>query len=138
VSEVFSGTGKMFTDPAVHNGDTYTYSIITTDVAANAAAIVMVVTPRLGLRTPFLRWPSVKGADYYNVQVFHGRHKILSAWPRGTHMRLRNEWTFRGRRRVLTAGSYHWYAWPGFGRRSAHRYGRLIVHRHFTIKPPAS
>jgi hypothetical protein len=39
---------------------------------------------------------------------------------------------------VLAAGSYHWYVWPGFGRRSAHRYGRLIAHRHFSIKPPPS
>jgi hypothetical protein len=138
VSEVYSGTGKTFTDPAVQNGNTYTYTIITTDAAANATSTVMVLTPKRYVRPPLLRWRGVKGADYYNVQVFRGRHKILSAWPRGTQMRLPNEWIFRGRRRVLAAGSYHWYVWPGFGRRSAHRYGRLIAHRHFSIKPPPS
>jgi hypothetical protein len=137
VSEVYSGTDKAFTDPAVQNGKTYTYTIVTTDPAANAVSTVMVVTPKAQVRRPLLRWRKVKGADYYNVQVYRGRRKILSAWPHGTSLRLRKQWTFRGRRRVLTAGSYHWYVWPGFGRRSAHRYGRLIAHRRFTIKPPS-
>jgi hypothetical protein len=135
-SRVYSGTGTNFTDPGVTNGTAYTYSISTTDAAGNPASAVQTVAPRALL--PFLHWRRVKGADYYNVQLFRGRHKILSAWPTGTQLQLRRRWTFRGRRQVLAAGRYHWYVWPGFGRPSAHRYGRLITHRKFTFTTKTS
>jgi hypothetical protein len=138
VSEVFSGTGKAFTDPAVQNGNRYTYTIITVDAAANAASTVIVATPKPYVRAPLLRWRGVKGADYYNVQVYRGPHKILSAWPHGTRMRMPRQWTFGGRRHVLTVGRYHWLVWPGFGPRSAHRYGRLILHRRFSVRTAPS
>jgi hypothetical protein len=34
---------------------------------------------------------------------------------------------------------YRWFVWPGFGRRSAHRYGALIGTRRFVVvgRPPA-
>jgi hypothetical protein len=127
-SRVYSGTDTTFTDPGVTNGTAYTYSISSTDAAGNAASAVQPVTPKAP-RLPRLHWRRVKGADYYNVQLFRGRSLILSAWPAGTQLQLSRQWTFRGRRHVLAAGRYHWYAWPGFGKRSAHRYGRLITHR---------
>jgi hypothetical protein len=86
---------------------------------------------------PRLEWRSVPGARYYNVQLFRGHRKILSAWPVGTHLKLRASWTFKGRRYRLTPGRYNWYAWPGFGSRSEHRYGRMITHKGFTIPKPA-
>jgi hypothetical protein len=135
-SRVYSGTGAVFTDPGVTNGTAYTYSINSTDAAGNPASAVQTVTPKAPL--PRLRWRRVKGADYYNVQLFRGAHKILSAWPAGTQLQLREQWTFGGRRHVLAAGRYHWYVWPGFGRRSAHRYGRLITHKKFTFTTKTS
>jgi hypothetical protein len=33
----------------------------------------------------------------------------------------------------LTPGRYHWYVWPGFGKRSDRRYGRLLVSRQLTF-----
>jgi hypothetical protein len=135
-SRVYSGTGTNFTDPRVTNGTAYTYSISSTDAAGNSASAVQTVIPKAPL--PRLHWRRVKGADYYNVQLFRGRHKILSAWPAGTHLQLREQWTFGGRRHVLAAGRYHWYVWPGFGRRSAHRYGRLITHRNLSVTTKTS
>jgi hypothetical protein len=86
---------------------------------------------------PRLQWRKVPGARYYNVQVYRGPRKILSAWPVGTDLKLRASWTFKGRHYRLTPGRYDWYAWPGFGSRSEHRYGRMITHKRFTIPKPA-
>jgi hypothetical protein len=58
-------------------------------------------------------------------------------WPHLNRYQLRRAWTFRGKKRVLAAGSYHWYVWPGYGRRSEHRYGKLIAHRRFKVPAPA-
>ena len=133
-TELYSGAGHSFTDRTVTNGRRYTYTVTAADPAANTASLTMAATPLTP--PPRLRWRGVRGADYYNVQLYKSGRKVLSAWPRGTHLQLRRRWTFRGRRHVLTAGHYDWYAWPGFGSRSQHRYGRLIVHRSFTVTAP--
>jgi hypothetical protein len=85
----------------------------------------------------------VKGATYYNVQLFRdnvqlfrGKTKILTMWPKSTYLQLRLRWTFRGRLMRLTPGHYDWYVWPGFGKRSQRRYGGLLVHRQFTLDAP--
>jgi hypothetical protein len=75
----------------------------------------------------------VNGATYYNVQLFRGKKKILSRWPKSTHLQLPARWTFNGRVMRLTPGSYRWYVWPGFGKRAAKRYGRLLVKRQLTV-----
>jgi hypothetical protein len=82
---------------------------------------------------PRLHWRRVKGADYYNVQLYRGSRKVLSVWPASTHLQLGMRWRFHGRLMRLSAAHYDWYAWPGFGRRSQRRYGRLIVHGKFTF-----
>ena len=80
-----------------------------------------------------LRWKGVRGADYYNVQVYRGGRKILSAWPRGSQLQLKRRWTFGSRKYSMSPGTYQWYVWPGYGPRSRHRYGKLITHQHFTV-----
>jgi hypothetical protein len=99
---------------------------------AGASRPAKIKSPRR-LTLPRLRWPRVRDADYYNVQVFRAGRKILSAWPKGAHMRLHQRWTFKGRTYRLTPGRYTWYAWPGFGSRRAHVYGRMILRKRFTI-----
>ena len=148
-SEVYSGPDHTFTDAGVTGGKTYTYSFTATDQAANNASASQDVTAKpapqaLPANTtkpspamPRLRWRKVKKADYYNVQLYRGDHKILSVWPHLNRYQLRRTWTFRGKKRVLAAGSYHWYVWPGYGRRSEHRYGKLIAHRRFKVAAPA-
>jgi hypothetical protein len=171
VSTVYSGTGSAFSDSGVKNDETYTYSIVARDAAANVASVTVALTPREAAPTPVpdsapvvvpaqggvpatvpesnggaraplplprLKWRRVKGATYYNVQLFRGKRKILSAWPRSTQLQLKARWTFRGRVMRLSAGNYRWYVWPGFGKRSARRYGRLLVERRLTWSPSGS
>jgi hypothetical protein len=75
----------------------------------------------------------VRRARYYNVQLFRGGRKILSAWPTRAIYQLKRHWTFRGRRYRLSPGIYRWYVWPGYGARAEHRFGRLLVKRRFKI-----
>jgi hypothetical protein len=84
-------------------------------------------------RPPILRWTRVRRARYYNVQLHRGGRKILSAWPGRPRYRLQRRWSYGGRLRRLTRGRYVWYVWPGYGRRSAARYGDLIGRRAFRI-----
>jgi hypothetical protein len=161
-STVYSGTGETFSDSGVQNDETYTYSIRSRDAAGNLASVAVTVTPRAPapepaplvapeappapvvvpttttrdqkpLEPPRLTWRRVKRATYYNVQLFRGGKKILSIWPRRTHLQLQQSWTFHGRQIRLTPGGYHWYVWPGYGKRKQRRYGRLLVDRRFTL-----
>jgi hypothetical protein len=147
-TEIYSGPDHTFTDTGVTGGKTYTYSFTASDQAANTASASQDVTAKPAPqalpanttkppRMPRLRWRKVKKADYYNVQIYRGDHKILSVWPHLNRYQLRRTWTFRGKKRVLATGSYHWYVWPGYGRRSEHRYGKLIAHRRFKVAAPA-
>jgi hypothetical protein len=110
----------------------YTWTVTVIDSAGNAASQqVSATTPAA---TQLLRWPALRGARYYNVQVFLGSHKVLSAWPAHAHYLIAAAWRYRGHRRRLLAGrTYRWYAWPGFGPRSAQRYGRLRAHGTFSV-----
>ena len=80
-----------------------------------------------------LRWTPVRGARYYNVQLFRKGHKILSAWPRRAHFQLERRWRFKGVKRKLADGGYRWMVWPGEGARADRRYGERIGARRFTI-----
>jgi hypothetical protein len=90
-------------------------------------------TIKRAVKLPVLKWRRVKRADYYNVQLYHGKKKILSAWVKANHFQLRSNWVFQGKRVQLTDARYDWYVWPGFGRRSLRRYGHLITHKRFTF-----
>jgi hypothetical protein len=93
---------------------------------------------------PMLRWTAVKGATYYNVQVWRvsttaqakaaKKGKILSAWPKGTSLKLKKRWKLDGNTHSLTPGRYKWYVWPGLGKRSANKYGPAIGESSFTVK----
>jgi hypothetical protein len=122
--------GSTATSPLVVGSPSFVSSPSGVGLPAGTKALRRTSLPRL-------EWRSVPGARYYNVQLFRGHRKILSAWPVGTHLKLRASWTFKGRRYRLTPGRYNWYAWPGFGSRSEHRYGRMITHKGFTIPKPA-
>jgi hypothetical protein len=143
-STLYAGLADTYTDSGVVNGRTYRYTVSGHDPAGNVASATSTAAPsalyatspardaRLR-RPPTLRWPTVSRADYYNVQLFRGKHKILSAWPTVHRLRLHETWRFQGRRRHLGAGHYRWFVWPGFGARAAHRYGPLVAHLGFYI-----
>jgi len=140
-SKVYSGLAAEFTDTAVKSGVTYRYWVSARDPAGNVTSQTVSATPsRLvpvnGARLrgpPLLQWPKVKRAGYYNVQLYRGSRKVLSAWPARARLQLPRSWNFRGQRYRLAPGHYRWYIWPGFGSRTAHRYGKLIGSARFTI-----
>jgi hypothetical protein len=87
-------------------------------------------------RPPVLRWTRVRRARYYNVQVHRVGRKVLSAWPTRPRYRLHRRWPYGGKLRRLTPGRYVWYVWPGYGRRSAARYGGLVGRSAFRVGRP--
>jgi hypothetical protein len=141
-SVVHRGDSGSYRDAQVRNGVRYRYTITVRDQAGNITIRTFTVKPGLRLltpapgaavSTPVLTWTPVRGADYYNVQLFRGG-KILSTWPSQARLRLARTWIFAGRRYRLTPGRYRWYVWPGFGVRSGVRYGPLIGSRSFVVR----
>jgi hypothetical protein len=144
---VYEGPGTGFTDRRVGNGKRYRYLLTLTDAAGNSASRELSGVPgrhliapakRAALASPpLLTWTPVRGARYYNVQIFRKGRKILSVWPKQARLQLKSEWRFRGKRRRLKPGVYRWYVWPGEGRPAKRDYGKLIGSRKFAIMPPA-
>jgi hypothetical protein len=138
------GPGTRLIDRAVRNGRRYEYALTAVDQAGNVATKAIGVTPGPRLLAPaararldsppVLRWTPVRGARYYNVQLFHEGRKVLSAWPSRPRLALRASWRYRGRRR-LEPGRYRWLVWPGEGPRSRNEYGAAIGRRSFVIVP---
>jgi hypothetical protein len=156
---VYTGRGTAFTDRSVVSGRRYTYRITTHDNVGNGStgvtlrttATALLYSPARGVRLtspPVLRWVAVRGATYYNVQLWYlpggGQKKavkgvkILSVWPSTTKLRLQRRWTFEGNAFRLLPGRYQWYVWPGFGKRSAKRYGQLLGESTFTVNAKAA
>ena len=82
---------------------------------------------------PRLTWTPVRNATYYNVQLYIGGRKVLTAWPSGPSFQVPRSWRFQGRTHRLVPGRYRWYVWPGLGPRSASRYGQLVGTRTFVL-----
>jgi hypothetical protein len=94
--------------------------------------------PRNGVvsarRPPRLKWTAVRRARYYNVQLFRGVRKVLTAWPHRPRYQLRRRWTFQGKTQRLRPGRYRWYVWPGYGRPERANYGNLLGRRAFRVR----
>ena len=139
---IYRGRGNGFQDKRLAIGTRYRYVVKALDQAGNAASKAVALTatgpllsPLPGDRVsspPLLAWTPVSGARYYNIQLVRGT-KILSVWPHRPRFRLPRSWTFAGNRYHLTPGTYRWYVWPGYGRRAASRYGRLLGGSTFTV-----
>jgi hypothetical protein len=139
---VYRGNVTGYRDKGLVVGRKYEYRVAGIDVAANrtehkvdfvaTGALLYPAAAERVTSPPNLAWIRVKRASYYNVQLVRGR-KVLSAWPLRTNFRLRRTWTYKGRRYRLRPGVYRWYVWPGFGRISAARYGRLLGSSTFVV-----
>jgi hypothetical protein len=70
-------------------------------------------------------WRRVKGAAYYNVQIWDGRlrRRVAVRWPTTRTVRLR-----------LRPGTYRWYVYPGYGPLRQARYGALHGQGTFTVR----
>ncbi|HEV2711723.1 MAG TPA: hypothetical protein VGU26_01395 [Gaiellaceae bacterium] len=140
---VYRGSETVFRDTGLVVGRKYQYRIAGLDAAANRAeqkvelvATGALLSPGPGERVtspPNLIWATAKRATYYNVQLMRGGRKVLSAWPADPSYRLRRTWSYNGRRYRLRPGLYRWYVWPGLGRRSAAKYGRLLGSSTFVV-----
>lgn len=94
------------------------------------------LAPRDGARVtdaPLLVWRPATRASYYNVQLFRGKTKVLSAWPTRARFRLRARWTYLGRQQRLAPGTYRWFIWPRLGRGAKGHYGALLGQSTFTV-----
>ena len=141
---LFSGSGSSFADKKIQSGIEYRYSVRTYDQAGNGSELRTVLafpkvvslgkigyTPRTAGQ-PILSWPARPGASYYHVQLFRNGKRILAAWPLKTELALRAHWRWAGRRYRLAPARYAWFAWAGFGPRSAARY-KLLGHSTFIV-----
>ena len=120
--------GNADATPAVH-----AWKIETAVIKAAQSALM---APRTGARVtrpPLLVWRRANRARYYNVQVYRGRRKVLTAWPTKTRFQLQMRWKNLGRKEQLLPGSYRWYVWPGYGAPSARRYGQLLGQSTFVV-----
>jgi hypothetical protein len=141
---VFFGAGGKFTDRKLRNGRRYSYVVTLIDQAGNQAtgqarAVPTdspLFSPVRGARlraAPLLVWKPLRRARYYNVQLVRNGNKILSRWPRVAKLQLHRNWRYAGRRHRLARGRYCWRVWPGFGKRSQRRYGKLLGTSCFRI-----
>ena len=134
---VFRGAGGSFMDKKVEAGLEYMYAVQTFDQAGNASKRVLVpglakivtmrrlpYVPRVADQ-PILRWAAVRGATYYNVQLYRGSKRVFASWPIKNHLGLPAKWKWAGKWRHLAPGRYRWYVWAGLGKRSFARYRTL-------------
>ena len=145
---VYRGPPGTVTDGAVRNERRYRYVVTLIDQAGNRAAgdttavptASKLLLPSQGARVdrenaslPLLVWKAVRRARYYNVQLFRHREKVLSAWPKQPRLQLKRAWRYRGKLYHLLPARYCWRVWPGFGKRSAHRYGKQLGKKCFRV-----
>lgn len=134
---VYNGGAGGYVDTDVKDGVPYTYTITAVDQAGNASTQTLTATPQAHLvapsntahvaSPPLLSWTPVRGATYYNVQLYRdGKSKVLSAWPTKAELQLRHSWRYHGRRYRLKPGRYRWLVWPGYGKRRSAHYGHMI------------
>ena len=142
---VYQGKRTSYTSARFVNGVYSRYEIQAFDASGNASSPVQVVVPpsvllrsprdgQIVKAPPLLLWAGVPRATYYNVQVYRGAQKVLSAWPVKGKLRMRSSWTYNGHRFRLRKGGYRWWVWPGFGARSNAAYGQLLGTGTFIVK----
>jgi hypothetical protein len=140
---VYEGVDTSFVDTSVDNSQVYRYVALNIDRAGNASENAsVVVRPEALLLAPGagaavkgpvrLAWTPVRGAVLYNVQLWRGGRKILSAWPHRARLGLRARWRYGGRAYALSSGTYQWFVWPAFGRRPRVTYGPALGASEFT------
>ena len=142
---VYEGSAAVYTEKRFRNGTYYRYEIRTYDHSGNVSpGVTVVVPPSVLLRSPrdgatvrvppLLRWAGVPHASYYNVQVYRGSQKVLSAWPETAKLKMRRSWVYQGHRFPFRKGVYRWWVWPAFGPRSKAAYGRLLGTGRFVVR----
>jgi hypothetical protein len=145
-AQVYSGPASSYTEARFFNGSYHRYSITSFDKAGNASAAVQVDVPASALllapedgstlhakKPQLFRWRAIRNASYYNIQLWRGGLKVLTAWPHRSTFRLPATWKSQGHRYSLKRGYYTWFVWPGFGPRANGQYGDLAGHADFRV-----
>ncbi|MFL5924554.1 MAG: Ig-like domain-containing protein [Gaiellaceae bacterium] len=142
---VYDRRGRRYVDRRFANDSSFVYRVRSYDGSGNGSkAATVSVTPAELLLVPRNRsvvhgstrfvWVAAPKATYYNIQLYRGEQKLLSAWPRKPRFAVAKRWTYQGLRFRLTKGSYRWYVWPGFGSRSRAAYGNLLGTGTFVVR----
>ncbi len=136
-ARVYSGKGTKATIK-VAPGQSRWFVVVAYDAVGNASApasiraVVKAVSP-FGPAPQAkvhgkvrLTWPTVKGARYYNVQIFAGKKRVAVGWPAGHALVVPHAKLHKGVK-------YTWYVWPGLGAKAKAHYGKLIGKNVFTF-----
>ena len=135
VARAKPGTSRRWQDTNLENGVSYVYTLQAVSRAGlkGSTKVELRPTPLFGPQPgarvdapPRLRWATVSGATYYNVQLLRNGKKVLSVWPSATSLQLHWQWRFDRRRLRFAPGRYQWAVWPGFGSPALAHYGRLL------------
>lgn len=141
---VYEGSAAKFSLRISHDR-AYTFTVVAYDRAGNASPAAtlavrtsaLMIAPRAGAQVggpPRLVWMKVRGARFYNIQLFRNGRKILTSWPRGSHLQLGARWASGHARFALHRGRYRWYVWPAFGKRTNPHYGPLLGTSSFVVR----
>ena len=99
---VYTGRGTTYTDRRLSNDVAFRYTLQTVDAAGNRSDgvsatatphTIYLVKPADGARisaSPTLVWVPLGKARYYNVQLYRGSTKVLSAWPSQNRLQVRS------------------------------------------------
>jgi hypothetical protein len=140
---VYHGDAASTVDKTAENGVRYRYAVIAQDPAGHVVEVAVRAMPLGAMRTPppgarihavpTLSWRATTGAALYNVQLFRGARKILSAWPQSAALRLTSRWIYGGRQYRLAPGAYRWYVWPAYKKGKGYRFGKLVGKSTFVL-----
>ena len=147
---VYRGNGAAFVDKTVKAGIRYRYEISVADLAGNvttkavmaeaagATKNTSLLAPATGSvvkAPPLLRWKAVKGATFYNVQLYRNGRKLLSTWPGRGQAQARADVDVRAASGIASSpGVYKWYVWGARGTRAKPVYGKVLGSSTFTVK----
>ncbi|HEY6150030.1 MAG TPA: hypothetical protein VIW19_05890 [Gaiellaceae bacterium] len=143
--QVYAGAGTSYSESKFVNGLEHRYNFMSYDKAGNVSPPTGIVVGHSALLLApsdgatvrrahklFLRWRAVGRARFYNVQLWRGKSKVLSAWPHRAAFRLSRDWKFDNREYHLKPGLYAWFVWPAFGRSGT--YGKLVGSATFRVR----
>jgi len=82
-----------------------------------------------------LHWSAVAGATYYNLVLWRDGKRVLDLWPTSPRVVLPTTSVNRGPLARLSPGRYLWFVYPGFGAKTAQKFGALAGTGALVVQP---